>query len=168
MDRASRRHSGSSRLIHPQMWHTAVAYCCSGKRKVYLVDRRDRLRAERFDCRFATANPSRLQAESPLIALSKFAKPAPLKLRNDDALTLIPKSGLGVTAAGQPERHSSISARTVVNSCGAQVAQLVEHVTENHGVGGSIPPLGTISLFKDIRKAPNINVLSLIFMNLAS
>jgi hypothetical protein len=26
---------------------------------------------------------------------------------------------------------------------GAQVAQLVEHVTENHGVGGSIPPLGT-------------------------
>src|SRR5260370_2614078 len=29
---------------------------------------------------------------------------------------------------------------------GAQVAQLVEHVTENHGVGGSIPPLGTIGL----------------------
>ena len=27
----------------------------------------------------------------------------------------------------------------------AQVAQLVEHVTENHGVGGSIPPLGTIA-----------------------
>ena len=26
---------------------------------------------------------------------------------------------------------------------GAQVAQLVEHVTENHGVGGSIPSLGT-------------------------
>ncbi len=26
----------------------------------------------------------------------------------------------------------------------AQVAQLVEHMTENHGVGGSIPPLGTI------------------------
>ena len=25
----------------------------------------------------------------------------------------------------------------------AQVAQLVEHVTENHGVGGSIPSLGT-------------------------
>ena len=30
---------------------------------------------------------------------------------------------------------------------GAQVAQLVEHVTENHGVGGSIPPLGTRILF---------------------
>ncbi len=26
----------------------------------------------------------------------------------------------------------------------AQVAQLVEHVTENHGVAGSIPALGTI------------------------
>ena len=25
----------------------------------------------------------------------------------------------------------------------AQVAQLVEHATENRGVGGSIPPLGT-------------------------
>ena len=31
----------------------------------------------------------------------------------------------------------------------AQVAQLVEHVTENHGVGGSIPPLGTINI-KDL------------------
>ena len=30
----------------------------------------------------------------------------------------------------------------------AQVAQLVEHVTENHGVGGSIPPLGTTPLFR--------------------
>jgi hypothetical protein len=29
----------------------------------------------------------------------------------------------------------------------AQVAQLVEHVTENHGVGGSIPPLGTMPIF---------------------
>ena len=26
----------------------------------------------------------------------------------------------------------------------AEVAQLVEHVTENHGVGSSILPLGTI------------------------
>ncbi len=30
---------------------------------------------------------------------------------------------------------------------GAQVAQLVEHCTENAGVGGSIPPLGTTKLF---------------------
>src|SRR5258708_35578860 len=29
----------------------------------------------------------------------------------------------------------------------AQVAQLVEHVTENHGVGGAIPPLGTTAPF---------------------
>jgi hypothetical protein len=36
-----------------------------------------------------------------------------------------------------------ISARCVSKAPGAQVAQLVEHVTENHGVGGSIPPLGT-------------------------
>ena len=28
----------------------------------------------------------------------------------------------------------------------AQVAQLVEHATENRSVGGSIPSLGTISL----------------------
>ncbi len=28
---------------------------------------------------------------------------------------------------------------------GAQVAQLVEHATENRSVGGSIPPLGTIT-----------------------
>src|SRR6186713_3207396 len=30
----------------------------------------------------------------------------------------------------------------------AQVAQLVEHATENRSVGGSIPPLGTISFPK--------------------
>ena len=29
----------------------------------------------------------------------------------------------------------------------AQVAQLVEHATENRSVGGSIPPLGTIAFF---------------------
>ena len=28
----------------------------------------------------------------------------------------------------------------------AQVAQLVEHATENRSVGGSIPPLGTIKI----------------------
>ena len=38
--------------------------------------------------------------------------------------------------------------RRTSNLPDAQVAQLVEHVTENHGVGGSIPPLGTI-LFKN-------------------
>ena len=33
----------------------------------------------------------------------------------------------------------------------AQVAQLVEHVTENHGVGGSIPSLGTIATLATCR-----------------
>src|SRR5215475_8486358 len=40
------------------------------------------------------------------------------------------------------------TARSVVysraNARHAQVAQLVEHATENRSVGGSIPPLGTI------------------------
>ena len=33
--------------------------------------------------------------------------------------------------------------RPTLGRPGAQVAQLVEHVTENHGVRGSIPRLGT-------------------------
>ena len=33
---------------------------------------------------------------------------------------------------------------------GAQVAQLVEHATENRSVGGSIPPLGTIQHFPTV------------------
>jgi hypothetical protein len=33
----------------------------------------------------------------------------------------------------------------------AQVAQSVEHCTENAGVGGSIPPLGTTSRFAVVR-----------------
>jgi hypothetical protein len=38
---------------------------------------------------------------------------------------------------------------------GAQVAQLVEHVTENHGVGGSIPPLGTtIATLRLVDRSP--------------
>src|SRR5712671_1051507 len=39
----------------------------------------------------------------------------------------------------------ALSLILALREVGAQVAQLVEHVTENHGVGGSIPPLGTIS-----------------------
>jgi hypothetical protein len=43
-----------------------------------------------------------------------------------------------------PDRASiNRASRAAPKPCGAQVAQLVEHVTENHGVGGSIPPLGT-------------------------
>src|SRR5439155_17707838 len=46
----------------------------------------------------------------------------------------------GAASAGQRPERSSISARS-----GAQVAQLVEQRTENQCVGGSTPPLGTIS-----------------------
>src|ERR1051325_4223545 len=50
--------------------------------------------------------------------------------------------------AGHPRPIAPITApafgpRPNGDGPGAQVAQLVEHVTENHGVGGSIPPLGT-------------------------
>ena len=38
----------------------------------------------------------------------------------------------------------ALSLILALREVGAQVAQLVEHVTENHGVGGSIPSLGTI------------------------
>ena len=36
---------------------------------------------------------------------------------------------------------------------GAQVAQLVEHATENRSVGGSIPPLGTTLRLRTTRGA---------------
>jgi hypothetical protein len=48
----------------------------------------------------------------------------------------------------------------------AQVAQLVEHATENRSVGGSIPPLGTIlkSLgfwqFRQSKYQPQVQVVS--------
>jgi hypothetical protein len=46
-----------------------------------------------------------------------------------------------------PDRASiNRPSRAAPMPCGAQVAQLVEHVTENHGVGGSIPPLGTTKI----------------------
>jgi hypothetical protein len=53
--------------------------------------------------------------------------------------------GAARAAAGQAEPRSPIrpALQTSLGSGKAQVAQLVEHVTENHGVGGSIPPLGT-------------------------
>jgi hypothetical protein len=38
--------------------------------------------------------------------------------------------------------------RSPFGGSGAQVAQLVEHCTENAGVGGSIPPLGTTVIFE--------------------
>ena len=37
----------------------------------------------------------------------------------------------------------------------AEVAQLVEHVPEEHGVGGSSPPLGTNKELKDFLSTPH-------------
>jgi hypothetical protein len=53
-----------------------------------------------------------------------------------DTVSLSPYKGHALLAVLRPRAR-------------AQVAQLVEHVTENHGVGGSIPPLGTKNL-KDL------------------
>ena len=54
--------------------------------------------------------------------------------------------------AGQRRLSASIGARLRLRR-NAQVAQLVEHVTENHGVGGSIPSLGTIFFKKSPSRA---------------
>ena len=53
-----------------------------------------------------------------------------------------PSWTVGVPAIINPRAHKF----------GAQVAQLVEHCTENAGVGGSIPPLGTIFFTRRIRR----------------
>jgi hypothetical protein len=55
----------------------------------------------------------------------------------------------GVPAATLDSRKSSLYNRAFAQARlnarkWAQVAQSVEHCTENAGVGGSIPPLGTI------------------------
>ena len=52
----------------------------------------------------------------------------------------IPKEWTATGATVSERRQFARSSRTHAD---AQVAQLVEHVTENHGVGGSIPSLGT-------------------------
>jgi hypothetical protein len=54
---------------------------------------------------------------------------------------------------------------SAVRRRGAQVAQLVEHCTENAGVGGSIPPLGTTifsfaMVFTDLGRSPPISSLA--------
>jgi hypothetical protein len=55
---------------------------------------------------------------------------------------------VSITAELWPLQVSRDAARDMVKAK-AQVAQLVEHVTENHGVAGSIPALGTI-IFRDL------------------
>jgi hypothetical protein len=52
-----------------------------------------------------------------------------------------------VDRAARPDYKPALSG---LGQGSAQVAQLVEHATENRSVGGSIPPLGTI-LFNKIK-----------------
>ncbi len=59
--------------------------------------------------------------------------------RSDDFSVRLARRRWTVPIEGSISRNPS---RPRGRRC-AQVAQLVEHVTENHGVGGSIPPLGT-------------------------
>ena len=56
--------------------------------------------------------------------------------------------GRGTVLDSRNPRHYTprSDAPRVPWSLDAQVAQLVEHATENRSVGGSIPPLGTILL----------------------
>src|SRR5688500_604150 len=58
----------------------------------------------------------------------------------------------GVLDRAKPSLYNPRLATRRLWRDGAQVAQLVEHVTENHGVGGSIPPLGTTPLELQQRK----------------
>lgn len=60
-----------------------------------------------------------------------------------------PREGKGEAWVDRPPRaHYKPPARWALAPLleHAQVAQLVEHATENRSVGGSIPPLGTILL----------------------
>jgi hypothetical protein len=57
-------------------------------------------------------------------------------------LDAIKLSGFNVQPRATPKRNNKI----------AQIAQSVEQGTENPRVGGSIPPLGTISLSHQIPK----------------
>ena len=50
-----------------------------------------------------------------------------------------------VDRAGEPDYKPALPGHGL--SGNAQVAQLVEHATENRSVGGSIPPLGTTCCF---------------------
>jgi hypothetical protein len=55
-----------------------------------------------------------------------------------------------VDRAARPDYKPPLPAETRLGR--AQVAQLVEHATENRSVGGSIPPLGTTQLIELIEE----------------
>jgi hypothetical protein len=52
-----------------------------------------------------------------------------------------------VDRAGLPDYKPPLPSAFSKVQGNAQVAQLVEHATENRSVGGSIPPLGTMNSF---------------------
>ena len=56
-----------------------------------------------------------------------------------------PRRALGRNALDKPQPPPYKPPSAALMRFGAQVAQLVEHATENRSVGGSIPPLGTIA-----------------------
>ena len=64
-----------------------------------------------------------------------------------------PGGWVGVVSGGRLDRLPAVGYGPPLRGpwrVRAQVAQLVEHATENRSVGGSIPPLGTIRLFSTV------------------
>lgn len=55
-----------------------------------------------------------------------------------------------------PHKANGAGNKAPVRPRTAQVAQLVEHMTENHGVGGSIPPLGTIQRRRRVERGERL------------
>src|SRR5258708_4576600 len=68
--------------------------------------------------------------------------PDTLRLRQSHGCATRSRRRSVVDRAGEPDYKPALPAASRPGS--AQVAQLVEHATENRSVGGSIPPLGTI------------------------
>ncbi len=151
MDLTSRRHPALFAVLPANVSHVG---CVSMFQNVQSLPcwpvRTGRCDRRALTASLATAHRRMLAAFRRKIHLSSGSNlPSQLSLKhaNSHPLTVVnlsPEPWFGPTAAGQSKRRSSITPGTSQNSGGAQVAQLVEHVTENHGVGGSIPPLGTI------------------------
>jgi hypothetical protein len=100
----------------------------------------------------ATAQRRIRAAFRPKIHLSSCSNlPSRLFLKDANRHRLTAVNLTSAPSVG-PSRRWTIEAAllynpgTSLNSGSAQVAQLVEHATENRSVGGSIPPLGTNKL----------------------
>jgi hypothetical protein len=73
-----------------------------------------------------------------------------------------------VDRAGPPDYKPPLPQAASRAHGNAQVAQLVEHATENRSVGGSIPPLGTMTPSAVFRRSPPICQKSLIIADFSS